>query len=86
LLGVKRDFLGLQISNQIHGPINRQLIAYRPDYSSVTLNRLVDLDALLTHCSAFARGSQNRPLLIRQRYGSFVQFPKQATAYLKLGR
>jgi hypothetical protein len=62
LLGVKRGFLRLQIGDQFSGPINRDLIAYREQYSSIPFNRFVDLDALVTHCSsAFARAADMTP-------------------------
>jgi hypothetical protein len=48
---MKRGFLSLQISNQLPRPINRELIIYREQYSSIPLNRSVDLDALLAHGS-----------------------------------
>jgi hypothetical protein len=49
LHGVKRGFLFLQIGDQLFGPINSQLIAYREQYSLIPLNRFVDFDALIAH-------------------------------------
>jgi hypothetical protein len=43
--------LSLQLSDQLFGPINRDLIAYRKQYSFIPLNRFVDLDALIAHRS-----------------------------------
>jgi hypothetical protein len=52
LLGVKGCLLRQQFSDQFFGPINRDLIAYREQYHSIPLNRLVDYDALITHGSS----------------------------------
>ena len=49
LLRVQRSLFGLQIGNQLPGPVDRELIAYGEQYSSIPLNGLVDLDALLAH-------------------------------------
>jgi hypothetical protein len=49
-LGVKRDLLCLQISNQLLGPVNGDRIAYREPYALIPHNRFVDFHALLTHC------------------------------------
>jgi hypothetical protein len=46
---VKRGLLSLQISDQLFGPINCDLVAYRAQYSSIPLNRFVDFAALLAH-------------------------------------
>jgi hypothetical protein len=48
---VKRGLLNLQISDQLFGSINRELIADRERYSSIPLDLSVDLDAPLAHCS-----------------------------------
>jgi hypothetical protein len=47
---MKRGLLRLQISNQLFGPINREVVAYRKQNPSIPRNCLVDRDALLTHC------------------------------------
>ena len=47
LLGVKRGLLSQQFSDQFFGPINRDLVAYREQYSSIPLNRFVQFDARL---------------------------------------
>jgi hypothetical protein len=46
---MKCGLLRLQISNQLFGPVNRDLIAYRAQNPSVPFDRLVDLDALFAH-------------------------------------
>jgi hypothetical protein len=48
---VERGFSSLQIGNQLPCPIDRELVAYREQYSSIPLNRFVDLDAFLAHGS-----------------------------------
>jgi hypothetical protein len=47
--GVKRCLLRQQIGNHLFDPIDRGLIAYRLQNSSIPLNGFVNLDALLTH-------------------------------------
>jgi len=49
LLWMKRELLSLQFLDQLPGAFDRDLIAYRQQYPPISLNRLVDLDALLTH-------------------------------------
>jgi len=49
LLRVKRILPSLQLSDQLFGPINCDRVAYRPQYSLIPPNRLVDFDALLAH-------------------------------------
>jgi hypothetical protein len=49
LLRVKRGLLSQQFSDQLFGPINRDLVAYREQYYSIPLNRFVDFDALIAH-------------------------------------
>jgi hypothetical protein len=46
---MKRGLLIQQFSDQFSGPINRDLIAYREQYSSIPFNRFVDFDALIAH-------------------------------------
>jgi hypothetical protein len=48
---MKRGFLSLQIGNQLSGAVNREVIAYREQYSTIPLNRFTDLVALLAHGS-----------------------------------
>jgi len=51
LIGVERGFLGLQISDQFFGPIDRDLIAYCSLYPTIPLNGLVDLYELSRTCA-----------------------------------
>jgi hypothetical protein len=58
LLGVKRSLLSQQFSDQFFGPINRDLIVYREQYSSIALNRFVEFDALIAHGTPLDRETE----------------------------
>ena len=58
---MKRSLLSEQFSDQFFGPINRDLIVYREQYSSTPLNLCVEFDALIAH---------RTPLELRQAEGA----------------
>lgn len=65
LLRVKRGLFSLQIGDQLSGPVDRERIAYREQYSAIPLNGFVDLDALLAHGSPpLIRREATRPPVI----------------------
>ena len=65
VLRVKRGLLSVQISNQLFGPVNGDLVTYRQKYSPIPLNRLIYLDALLTHLIVPHLRESRRLLLTR---------------------
>ena len=58
---MKRGLPRFQIGNQLLGPVNRHLIAYRVQYALIPHDRFVDLLTLLTH---------GHPVRVRNRSGS----------------
>jgi hypothetical protein len=59
---MKRGLPRFQIGNQLLGPVNRHLIAYRVQYALIPHDRFVDLLTLLTH---------GHPVRVRNRSGSY---------------